>query len=255
VPDKKVKERVKMAVLEWLNKNYEITEEELLTADIRFVPAYKPKDVGFDRGLIASYGQDDRVCVFTGLKAFLTAQNRRTSILYLVDKEEVGSIGSTGAESMFLENVISRLIEQTGAKMSVYDFYRKSKGISADVTAAYDPDYKQAYDLNNVARLGHGMVIEKYLGHRGKSYTMEAEPFFIREIINIFNKKGVIWQTGHLGKAEQGGGGSIAGYLANRNMEVVDIGVALLNMHAPYELASKADVYSAFKGYKVFLEN
>lgn len=255
VANKKVKERVKMAVLEWLNKNYKITEEELFTADIRFVPAYSPKDVGFDRGLIASYGQDDRVCVFSALKAFLQAKNKRTSILYLVDKEEIGSIGATGAESMFLENVISWLIERGGVKMNIYDFYRKSKGISADVTAAYDPDYKQAYDINNVAHLGHGVVIEKYLGHRGKSDTMEAEPFFIREIINLFNKNKVIWQTGHLGKAEAGGGGSIAGYLANRNMEIVDIGVALLNMHAPYELSSKADIYSAYKGYRVFLEN
>ncbi|HRY63172.1 MAG TPA: aminopeptidase, partial [Patescibacteria group bacterium] len=175
VADKKVKDRVKMAVLEWLNKNYKISEEELFTADIRFVPAYKPKDVGFDRGLIASYGQDDRVCVFAALKAFLEAKNKRPSILYLVDKEEIGSIGSTGAESLFLENVVSYLTRESKVEIDVYDFYRKSKGVSADVTAAYDPDYKQAYDINNVAQLGHGVVIEKYLGHRGKSYTMEAE--------------------------------------------------------------------------------
>lgn len=255
VADKKAKERVKMAALEWLNKNYQIGEEELFTADIRFVPAYSPRDVGFDRGLIASYGQDDRVCVFAALEAFLEAKNKRVSVLYLVDKEETGSIGATGVESMFLENVISWLIRERGIKINIYDFYRKSRGISADVTAAYDPDYKQAYDLNNVAHLGHGVVIEKYLGHRGKSYTMEAEPFFIREIINLFNKNKVVWQTGHLGKAEAGGGGSIAGYLANRNMEMVDIGVPLLNMHAPYELSSKADIYSAYKGYKAFLEN
>jgi len=255
VADKKVKDRVKSAVLEWLNKNYKIGEEELFTADIRFVPAQKPRDVGFDRGLVASYGQDDRVCVFTALKGFFEARNSRASILYLVDKEETGSVGATGAESMFLENVIDYLIKELGEMISIYNFYRKSKAVSADVTGAYDPDYKQAYDPNNVARLGHGVVIEKYLGYRGKSYTMEAEPFFIREIINLFHKNKVVWQTGHLGKADAGGGGTIAGYLSNRNMEVVDMGVALLNMHAPCELASKADIYSAYKGYKVFLEN
>ncbi len=255
VTDKKVKDRVKLAVLEWLYKNYKIDEEELFTADIRFVPAYKAKDVGFDRALVAGYGQDDRVCVFTAMKAFFTASNKRANILYLVDKEETGSIGATSAESLFLENVVSYLIGEGELKMNIYDFYRKSKAISADVTGAYDPDYKQAADLHNVSQLGHGVVIEKYLGYRGKAYTMEAEPFFIREIINVFKKNKVVWQTGHLGKVDQGGGGTIAGYLANRNMEVVDMGVALLNMHAPYELASKGDIYSAYKGYRVFLEN
>lgn len=255
VADKKVKERVKLAVLEWLYKNYKIGEEELFTADIRFVPAHKARDVGFDRGLIASYGQDDRVCIFATLKAFLEAKNNRMSILYLVDKEETGSIGATGAESFFLENVINYLIRELKSGVDIYDFYRRSRAVSADVTAAYDPDYKQAYDQNNVARLGHGVAIEKYVGYRGKSYTMEAEPFFIRAIINLFHKNKVVWQTGHLGKADGGGGGTIAGYLSNRNIEIVDMGVALLNMHAPYELASKADIYSAYKGYKVFLEN
>ena len=255
IKDKEAKNRVKMAVLEYLKKNYKIGEEELVTADLRFVPAFKARDVGFDRGLVASYGQDDRVCVFTAVKAFLAANNLVTNILYLADKEEIGSLGATGAQSLFLENVLDCLMATVGRKYSLYDFYRHSKAISADTTGAYDPDYKNAYDMNNLIKMGYGLAIEKHIGHRGKALTMEAEPAFLREVINLFNKKKVLWQTGHLSKMDQGGGGSIAVYLSNRNMEVVDAGVPLLNLHSPYELASKGDIYSAYKAYKVFLEN
>jgi len=146
------------------------------------------------------------------------------------------------------------LLKQTKADISLYDLFRKSWAISADVTAAFDPDYKSAYDKNNSAELGKGAVIEKYLGYKGKYMTVDAEPKYLRHLMDLFDKKRVVWQTGHLGKVDQGGGSTIAVYLANRNLEVVDLGVPLLNMHAPYELSSKADVYSAYKGYRVFLE-
>ncbi len=256
VKNKKIKTRVKLTVLEWLNKNYQMDEEDLFTADLRFVPAWSAKDVGFDRSLVASYGQDDRACVYTGFQAFLDAKNeQQTKICYLVDKEEIGSVGTTSADSNFLENSIEHLISLTNSSLSVNDFLRLSQGVSADTTAAFDPDYKSVYDPHNSIHLGKGVAIEKYLGRGGKYFTIEAEPIFIRKILNIFKKNNIIWQTGHLGKVDQGGGGSIAGYLARRNMEIVDMGPPLLNLHSPCELSSKADIYSAYRAYKVFMEN
>jgi aspartyl aminopeptidase len=255
VKGKELKDKVKLSVLEKLNKEYGIIEQDFLSADLHFVPAYTARDIGFDRSMIGGYGQDDRVCVYTSLRAFLEGSDGVTKILYLADKEEIGSMGTTGAESLFLENVIDFLLRQTKSDLSVYDVFRKSFGISADVTAAYDPDYKEAFDKINAIELGHGVVIEKYLGYRGKAGTVDSDPHFLRTLMDSFDKKSVIWQTGHLGKVDQGGGGTIAVYLANRNMEVVDMGVPLLNMHAPFEVSSKADVYSTYKGYKTFLEN
>ncbi|PIR80987.1 aminopeptidase [Candidatus Kuenenbacteria bacterium CG_4_9_14_3_um_filter_39_14] len=254
VSGKKTQERVKLAVLAWLSEHYRIKEVDLLAADIRFVPAYEARDVGLDKSMIGGYGQDDRVCVYTTLRAFLASKDKGVKILYLADKEEIGSVGTTGAESLWLENVVDYLLKQTKSNISLYDLFRKSWAISADVTAAFDPDYKSAYDKNNSAELGKGAVIEKYLGYKGKYMTVDAEPKYLRHLMDLFDKKRVVWQTGHLGKVDQGGGSTIAVYLANRNLEVVDLGVPLLNMHAPYELSSKADVYSAYKGYRVFLE-
>ncbi len=255
VKDKQVKDRVKLAILNWLNKNYRIKEIDFLSADIRFVPAFVAKDVGLDKSLIGGYGQDDRVCAYTSLQAFLQAKNRQTKILYLVDKEEIGSVGTTGAISLWLENVLEYLLKQTKSELSINDVFRKSSAISADVTAAFDPDYRNVFDEKNAIYMGKGLVIEKFLGSHGKAMTVDAEPKYLRKIIDLFETKKVVWQTGHLGKIDQGGGGTVAVYLANRNLEVVDIGVALLNMHAPYELASKGDIFSAYKGYKVFLES
>jgi len=255
IGDKKIKDRVKLSVLEWLNKNYQMSEVDLFTADIRFVPSFPVRDVGFDRSMIAGYGQDDRVCVYTGLTAFLASKENQTKILFLADKEEIGSVGTTGAKSLFLENVLEHLLLKTNAPISINDLFRQSKAISADVTAALDPDYKASHDPRNSPYLGNGAVIEKFLGWGGKMMSTDAEPKFIREIVDLFNKKKVVWQTGHLGKIDEGGGGTIAVYLANRNLDVIDVGVGLLNMHAPYELASKADIYSAYKGYNVFFES
>ncbi|MFH1890716.1 MAG: aminopeptidase [Candidatus Kuenenbacteria bacterium] len=255
VKDKKIKDRVKLAVLDWLNTNYQMSEIDLFSADLRFVPSFPARDVGFDKSMIAGYGQDDRVCTYTALEAFLKSKEDKTKILFLVDKEEIGSVDTTGARSLFLENVLEYILYETNTAISTNDFFRKSKAISADVTAAFDPDYKTSYDPHNSPYLGNGVVIEKYLGWGGKMMSADAEPKFIRHFIDLFNSKKVVWQTGHLGKVDAGGGGTIAVYLANRNVEVIDMGVPLLNMHAPYELASKADIYSAYKGYRVFLEN
>ncbi len=256
VKDKKAKQRVKLAVLEWLYKNYQIKERDLLSADIRFVPAFPARDVGVDKTMIGAYGQDDRVCVYTALQAFLQAgKSKQVKLLYLADKEEIGSVGITGAESLWLENVLEYLIEQTGSQIRLSDLFRKSRAVSADVTAAYDPDYKNAFDEKNAIYLGHGVVIEKYLGYKGKAMSVDVEPSFLRYLMDLFDKKKVIWQTGHLGKVDQGGGGTVAVELARRNLEVVDMGAALLNMHAPYELASKIDIYAAYQAYRVFLEN
>jgi len=253
--DKKIKDRVKAAVLDWLYENYKIKEIDLFTADLRFVPSFPARDIGFDQSMIGAYGHDDKVCVYTGLKSFLDSNNRNTKILYLIDKEEIGSVGTTGAESLFLENVLDYVIKQTKSDLSIYDFYRLSKAISADVTAAFDPDYKQSYDKNNAPMLGGGVVVEKHLVYKGKAMAVDTDPAFLRQIIDNFDKNKVVWQTGHLGKVDLGGGGTVAVYLANRNLETVDIGVPLLNMHAPYELASKADIYSTYKGYHAFFEN
>lgn len=255
VKDKKAKQRVKLAVLDWLWTNYQIKEQDLLSADIRFVPAFPARDVGLDKGMVGAYGQDDRVCVYTALRAFLEAdKNKHVKLLYLSDKEEIGSVGITGAESLWLENVLEYLIEQTKSQLRLSDLFRKSRAVSADVTAAYDPDYKNVFDEKNAIYLGCGVVIEKYLGYKGKAMSVDVEPAFLRYLMDLFDKKKVIWQTGHLGKVDQGGGGTVAVYLARRNLEVVDMGVALLNMHAPYELASKVDIYAAYQAYKVFLE-
>lgn len=252
--NKKIKERVKANILFWLNDNYKIREEDFLMADLRFVPNFPSRDIGFDRSMVGAYGQDDRVCVYTSLHAFLSASNSNTKILYLVDKEEIGSVGTTSARSWFLENVLDYLIKQFKSPITIADCYRRSRAVSADVTSAFDPDYKQSYDINNSTYLGQGVVVEKYLGWGGKMMSIDTDPNFLREIINLFNKKKIVWQTGHLGKVDQGGGGTIASYFANRNIETVDIGVPILNMHSPYELASKADIYSAYKAYKAFLE-
>lgn len=255
VRGKDLKDKVKLSILEKLHKEYGMVEKDFLSADVHFVPAYEARDIGFDKSMVGGYGQDDRVCVYSSLRAFLESTDDKTKIFYLADKEEIGSVGTTGADSLFLENVLDYLLKQIKSELSVYDVFRKSLGISADVTAAFDPDYKEVFDAHNAINLGHGVVIEKFLGHHGKAYTVDSDPRFLRKLMDSFNKKGVVWQTGHMGKVDQGGGGTIAVYLAGRNMEVVDMGVPLLNMHAPFELASKGDIYSAFKGYRVFLEN
>jgi aspartyl aminopeptidase len=259
IKDKNAKEKVKLAVLEHLNKVYGMNEEDFFSADIQAVPVGAARDLGFDRSLIAAYGQDDRVCAWTTLAAILAAKaGDQTQICFWTDREEIGSYGNTGAQSLFLENVVADLLELATGKSSVREVYRifeMSQALSSDVTAGLDPDYKEVHDLRNVAKLGYGVAIEKYTGHAGKSGTSEASAEFASKIRKILNDNKVIWQTAGLGKVDEGGGGTIAMFLARRNMDIIDMGVALFSMHAPMEIASKADIYCAYLAYKAFFNS
>lgn len=259
VKDEKVKEKVKLAILEYLNRKYEIKEEDLSSADLEAVPSEKARDLGFDRSLISAFGHDDRSCSFAALASLLALKNPEyTSLCIWVDREEIGSEGNTGAQSVFIDTFMADLLKLTGQPAGleeVYRTYAKSYAISADVAAAVDPDYKDVFDPRNAARLGYGLAIEKYTGARGKAGTSEASAQYISFLRKLFNNNKVIYQiSGGLGKIDLGGGGTIAMYMANRNMEIIDMGIPVFNMHAPLEIISKADLYSAFLGYKAFLE-
>ncbi len=261
IKDKKIKEKVKLFVLNYLYEKYGIKEEDLTSADLEAVPSEKARDLGFDRSMISAYGHDDRICAYASLKSLFDAkQFFKTQICIWIDREEIGSDGNTGAKSIFLEVFISDLLKLSGKEGSLDEVYRvfsSSQGISADVTAAVDPDYKDVHDLRNACRLGYGLAIEKYTGSGGKYSTSEASGEFLAKLRNIFSSnKDIIYQiSGGLGKVDQGGGGTIAKYMANRNIEVIDAGVALLNMHAPLEIASKSDLYAAYLAYKEFFIN
>jgi aspartyl aminopeptidase len=261
VEDKKVKEKVKLAILEFLKNEYDINEDDLTSAELSAVPSEKARDLGFDRSLISAYGHDDKACAFSSLSAIFDAKiSDRTQIVILVDREEIGSEGMTGAKSNFLELFFSDLMRLSGRSdgrlEDVYRSFARCEAISADVTAAVDPDYKDVHDLRNAARLGYGLAMERYTGSGGKYSTSEASGRFVRDLRNIFSKdKNIAYQmTGGIGKVDKGGGGTIAKYLANRCMEVVDMGVPLFNMHAPLEIASKADIYTAYLSYRAFFE-
>jgi len=256
VADKKIKEKVKLAILEHINKVYGMTEEDFVSADIQAVPAARARDVGFDRSMIAGYGHDDKVCAWPSLSAICKAKpSDKTQICLWIDREEIGSEGATGAQSIFFESFIAKLLELTGSDSNiknVYQVFSKSQALSSDVTAAIDPDYKDVSDPRNAAKLGYGVAVEKYTGHRGKSVTSEASAEYTQKIRKILNNNKIIWQTAGLGKVDEGGGGTIAMFMAKRNIDIIDIGVALFNMHAPLEIASKADIYSSFLAYRAF---
>ena len=261
VKDEKIKEKVKLAILEYLWNEYGIKEADLASAELRAVPCEKARDLGFDRSLIAAFAQDDLVCAYAALLGIIDSKaGEKTQILAMVDREEIGSAGNTGANSYFLETFVSDLSELVDGEDDldqVYKIFANSQAISADVTAGLDPDYKDAFDVRNTCRLGFGLAIDRYTGHGGKYSASEASGKFLQELMTLYNKnKAIVYQlAGGLGKIDKGGGGTIAKYLANRNMEVIDAGVALFNMHAPMEIASKADLYCAYLGYKAFLEN
>lgn len=261
VDDKKVKEKVKLAILEYLFNKYGIKEEDFASAEIQAVPSEKARDLGFDRSLISAYGHDDKVCAYSSLMGFFDAKiAEQTQICILTDREEIGSDGNTGAQSLFMESFMLNILKLNQNKCDLNEIYRSyamSQAISADVTAAIDPDYKDVHDLRNVCQMGFGLAIEKYTGHGGKFSTSEASAQFISELKKTFKKdKNIVCQfSGGIGKVDQGGGGTIAKYLANRNIDVVDAGVALFNMHAPLEIASKADIYCAYLGYKAFYQD
>ena len=250
------KNAVKANILKILKEKYDFEEEDFLSAEIEVVPAGKARDYGLDRSMVAGYGHDDRVCAYTSLRAILDIENPTyTSCAILVDKEEVGSPGATGAQSRFFENVIAELVSLEGnySDLKVRRALTNTKMLSSDVSAGYDPLYAYVNEYKNAAFLGQGLVFNKYTGARGKSGCNDSMPEFIAEIRKVMDDASINYQTAELGKVDQGGGGTIAYILGNYNMNVIDAGVAVLNMHAPMEIVSKADVYEAYKAYKVFL--
>lgn len=259
VGDEDLKDRFKLAVLERLNQWYGIIEEDLISAEIELVPAWPARDVGLDGSFVGGYGQDDRVCAFVSLRALTETNNpERTALLVLADKEEIGSNGNTGMESAFFTNNIAEIAARCVSGYSELALRRtlaNSRALSADVNVALDPNYGDVVEKRNTARLGAGVVLTKYTGSRGKHSASDAHAEMVADIRRIFNKAGVVWQTGELGKVDQGGGGTIAHLMASHGMDVLDCGVALLGMHSTFEVASKADIYMAYKGYKSFLMN
>ena len=254
--DDEISEKVKLNVLTILNDKYGIREGDFTTAELEVVPAGKSRDVGIDKSMVGGYGQDDRVCAFTSLKAILDVENpNKTAVALFVDKEEIGSVGNTSMESKFFENTVSELInltEENYSELIVKRALANSCVLSADTLGAFDPNYPEVLDKLNAPFLGKGVTVLKYTGVRGKGGSNDANSEYLSKIRKIFNDNNVVWQMGELGKVDQGGGGTIAYILANYGMEVVDCGVGLLSVHAPYEIASKADVYMAYKGYNAF---
>lgn len=252
------KEPVKKKLLQLLNEKYAINEEDFVSADLELVPQGTARDLGFDRSLVAAYGHDDKACAYAAIEGLLGAEKSEyATIIVLTDREEIGSEGATGANSNYILDFVSELIYlETGRhdENALRDAFSRSKAISADVAVAFDPDYADVFDPANTARIGAGVAVEKHAGHRGKYDASEASAEFIGFIRKIFNQKSINWQTGGMGKIDIGGGMTVATYLARLNMDVVDIGVPLLSMHAPFEIASKADIYSAYLAYKAFFE-
>jgi len=258
VDDKDTKDRFKIGILEFLNNEYGMVEKDFVSAELEIVPSLKARDVGFDRSFVAAYGHDDRVCAFPALMALMQQERpAKTSVVMLSDKEEIGSYGNSGAQSRLYENFFVELFVKT---YGMYDelAYRKaieaSKMLSADVSNGFDPTFASVSDPKNSAYMSHGIMMSKYVGSRGKSGTNDANSEFFSVILRVFGKNDIPWQTGELGKIDAGGGGTIAVYMANMGMEVIDCGVPVLSMHAPYEVISKIDLYFTYLAYKTFLE-
>ena len=251
------KDAVKKGILNILKENYDMDEEDFISAELEVVPAGKAREAGFDRSMILSYGQDDRVCAFTSLKAMLEMKSvERTACCLLVDKEEIGSVGATGMQSHFFENMVAEVLNLMGenSELNVRRCLASSCMLSSDVSSAFDPTYAASFDKKNVAYLGGGMVFNKFTGARGKSGSNDANAEYLAHIRNIFEKENIHFQTAELGRVDLGGGGTIAYILALYGMNVIDSGVAVLNMHAPWEAVSKADVYETKRGYVAFLK-
>ena len=255
--DRKKKDPVKQAILKRLKEEYDMEEEDFLSAELEAVPAGRAREAGFDRSMILAYGQDDRVCAFASLQAMLEmGLSERTTCCILVDKEEIGSVGATGMRSRFFENSVAELLALCGAysDLTLRRCLASSLMLSSDVSSAFDPAYAGSFDRKNVAYLGNGMVFNKFTGSRGKSGSNDANAEYMAYIRNIFEKENIHFQTAELGKVDLGGGGTIAYIMALYGMQVIDSGVAVLNMHAPWEATSKADVYETKRGYVAFLK-
>ena len=244
-------ELVKLNILKLLNEKYGIKEADFLSAELEVVPAFKADDIGFDRSLIGSYGHDDRVCAYpAAMAAFATENPEYTAITVLTDKEETGSDGNTGLQSSYLKYFIAYLAKANG--LDVFEVLSKSECLSADVNSAYDPTFNSVFEKNNTSYLNKGVVITKYTGARGKGGTSDASAEYMGKIRNMLDADGIVWQIGELGKVDAGGGGTVAKYIANLDVDVVDLGVPVLSMHAPYEVVSKLDVYMAYRAFCKF---
>ena len=246
-------ELVKLNVLKLFNEKYGITEADFLSAELEMVPAYKSSDIGMDRSMIGAYGQDDRVCAYPALTAILEVEKpKKTAVVILADKEEIGSSGNTGLESDFLRYVVGDLAKMQGGDATLA--LRNSKCLSADVNAAIDPTFPEVMERKNAAFLNYGVVLTKYTGARGKSGTSDASAEYVAYVRNMLDKADIIWQTGELGRVDIGGGGTVAMYIANMGVDVVDLGVPVLSMHAPYETTSKLDVYMCYRAMYEFMK-
>ena len=252
--DDKVSEKVKLNVLNILFEKYGIIESDFLSAELEVVPAFKARDIGFDRSLIGAYGHDDRVCAYPAIAAALEVKNPRfTSVTILADKEEIGSDGNTGMNSAFFKFFIADLAASQGVDPWVV--LSNSQCLSADVNAAFDPTFPDVMEKKNASFINRGVVITKYTGHRGKGGSSDASAEFMGRIRKLLDDNNVIWQIGELGKVDMGGGGTVAKYVANQNLDVVDLGVPVLSMHAPFEVISKTDVYMAYRAFECFLKD
>ena len=255
-PGEKTKDSIKLNIMNMLNKSYGIVESDFLSSELCLVPAEKARDLGFDRSMICAYGHDDRVCAYPILTAAVEASKnipKHTLVTILADKEEIGSEGTTGMKTMAFDDMIKEICEN--AKANYKKAVSNSKCLSADVNACFDPNYAEVYEAKNSAYLNCGVCLTKFTGAGGKSSTNDASAEYVSEIRKIFDDAGVIWQTGELGKVDQGGGGTVAMYIAKRNIDTVDVGVPVLSMHAPYEVISKADLYSAYLAFSAFFKN
>ena len=254
--DSSEKERVKKNILSLLNQKYGITEEDFVSAELEVVPAGRARDFGLDRSMVMAYGHDDRVCAYTSFKALMRIENpEKTCVALMVDKEEIGSVGATGMTSKFFENSLAELMNLMGdySELKLRRALANSRMLSCDVSAGFDPNYPSVMEKQNTAYLGKGLTFNKYTGSRGKSGSNDANAEYMALLRRIMDKHGVTWQTAELGRVDQGGGGTIAFILAEYGMEVIDCGVPLHNMHAPWEIASKADIYETMRGYHAFL--
>lgn len=256
--DSKEKDAVKKSVLSILKEYYDMEEEDFLSAELEIVPAGRAKECGLDRSMVLGYGQDDRVCAFPSYKAMLSVKKvKKTAVCILTDKEEIGSVGATGMQSRFFENTMAELVNLLGdySELKLRRLLSNSCMLSSDVNAAYDPSYSSAFDKKNTSFMGRGMVLCKFTGARGKSGSNDSNAEYIGALRNIFDKDKVVYQLAELGKVDQGGGGTIAYMLAKYGMNVIDAGVAVLNMHAPHEVTSKADIYETYRAYISFIKN
>lgn len=256
--EEEISEKVKLNILNILNKKYGIVERDFVSSEIEFVPAMKARNLGFDESLVAGYGQDDRVCAYTSLKALLNIENpKRTAICLLADKEEIGSMGNTGMSSRVFEYFLNQILNKTiGNKPGLLDTCLKSSRVlSADVTAGYNPNFQSIYEKNNESYIGHGISVIKYTGSASKGGASDANAEFVGYIRNLFEKNNIAYQNSEMGKIGVGAGGTIAYILADRGSDVIDCGVPVLSMHSPYEITSKFDIYNAYKAYEVFYKD